>query len=618
MKERKGLVVLISLLLVCSMAGCGTEDTAQKTDSADDTETSGHASVSTVTLTSGKYSEEKLDDTWEEERSVFLDLDKDKVSVEKYKGVLAKDPVSNEAQSDTESSADHVKTVGSTVTIMGEGTYVFSGTLEDGQIIVDADKDDVVRLVLNGVEIACGSSSPFYSKGGNVIVTVADGTENTFTDAQDYQYENEGNNEPDAAIFAKDDLTFDGTGTLHVIGNYNHGIHCKDDLKFVTGTYMISAADDGIVGKDSVSVKNGNFTIESGDDGIKATNVEESDKGYILLENGSFEITAGGDGIQAETLLRVNDGNIDIVTDEGSEPSENEGEAASEEGVEPPSEKERNLQLGELKSERSTLEEEKSSKALKSYVDLIIEGGEYSLDCCDDAIHSNQNVTIKNGVFSILAEGDGIHADQKLMVDGGTIDIQKSHEGLESFEIEINGGDIQIAASDDGINAALSDEEETGDKGAVMTFNGGNIYVDADGDGLDSNGDIFINDGTLTVEGPVSVGNGTLDYVSVCKITGGTFTGTGSMGMAQNPSEDSGQPALVWRLDKAAEAGTIVSVYDSEGGTIEELTLKKPAQWFAISSPQLVSGKTYTICVGGLEKQVELDSVVTQTILEEE
>ena len=175
-----------------------------------------------------------------------------------------------------------------------------------------------------------------------VVIILAEGTENVVTDGMEYIYE-EGEDEPGAAIFAKDDLTFNGTGTLSVTGNYKHGIQCKDDLKFITGTYEVKAAEDGIVGKDSITVRNGNFTIDSGDDGMKATNIEEPDKGYVLIEEGSFQITAGGDGIQAETLLRVNDGNMKITTGGGSQNASAKAEEVMGgkrkvpgEGMEPP------------------------------------------------------------------------------------------------------------------------------------------------------------------------------------------------------------------------------------------------------------------------------------------
>ncbi len=143
------------------------------------------------------------------------------------------------------------------------------------------------------------------------------------------------------------------------------------------------------------------------------------------------------------------------------------------------------------------------------------------------------------------------------------------------------------------------------------------MYVDADGDGLDANGNIFINGGTLTVHGPVSGGNGTLDFASVCKVTGGAFTGTGSIGMAQNPSDDSTQPVLVWNMSEPMGAGTVLSVYNGSGESIAEITAEKTAQWFAISSPELKTGETYTICTGDIRKQVKLETAVTQIRVED-
>ncbi len=715
MKNKKILTMMFCLLFMCSVAGCnqkGNEDSQEAgAETGEESEVSEHASVSTVTLTEGKYSEEKLDDTWEEERAVSLILKDDKISIS--------EGADENYASDMGNIADSVEIDGKTVTITQEGTYVLSGSMEDGQILVDVDKDAVIRLVFNGVSLKCSDSAPVYSKGGNVIITLVEGTENNIEDCESYTYEDEGEDEPDAAIFAKDDLTFNGTGILNVIGNYNHGIHCKDDLKFVTGTYNISSADDGIVGKDSVSVKNGNFVIESGDDGIKAANIEETDKGYVLIEDGSFQITAGGDGIQAETLLRVNDGNLDIVTGggsenaekvsgipaerpdggrrmpdadqgmpegmepgerpdvsqgmpEGTEPGEmpDDGQGAPEgmepgerpdagqrmpEGMEPgerldadrgapegmePDERldagqgaPGNMQepSGEMQ-ESSASADSVSTKALKSYVDLIIEDGEFSIDSCDDGIHSNQNVTIDGGDFMIQAGDDGIHADLNLTVNDGQIDISQSYEGLEGAEITVNNGDIKVTASDDGINAASDDDSASNpetdevdssqnkqrggfmaneDQGAVMTFNGGTICVNAGGDGLDANGDIYINGGDITVHGPENGGNGTLDYASVCKITGGTFIGIGSVGMAQNPSEDSTQPVIVWSMNEAADAGTSVLVKDSNGTNIAEVTTEKKAQWFAVSSPELAAGEKYRICVGDTEREVELSQVIT-------
>lgn len=700
MAKGKCIALFLGMAMVCSLAGCSQNE--EKEAVAE--ESSGHASVSKVTLTEGKYSDEKLDDTWDENDAVYLKLEDDSISV----------------QAVGESGEDGIEVSGSTATISQAGTYVLSGSLADGQIIVDAEKDTYVKLVLNGAEITCTDTAPIYGKSGNLIITLAENTENAITDGENYVFDGEGEDEPSAAVFAKDDLTFNGTGMLNVSGNYNNAIQCKDDLKFVAGTYVVSAVDDAIVGKDSVSVRDGDFTIESGDDGIKATNSEDPEKGYVLIENGTFQITAGGDGVQAETLLRVNDGKMDIVTGGGSGDAATsgmmrEGEEMPEDGEMPeggempqtgqmpeggtepedrempqtgtgPEDREapqdgdmpQNRELpqegdmregGETPQNRDVTQEgengeEVSTKALKSYVELVIAGGEFALDSRDDALHSNQNVSIDGGIFTIQAGDDGIHADKTLTVDGGSIDITQSYEGLEGFDIVINAGDIKVVASDDGVNAAGDDdsaanpesdseeeseavqsedeesantprdqgqqvsnsntfasEQNTGrkmdgfmageDQGATLTVNGGTLYVNAEGDGLDANGDIAINGGTVTVHGPVSGGDGTLDYASGCKITGGVFLGVGSAGMAQNPSEDSSQPSIVGTLSQAAEAGTTISVKNSEGEVIASVVTEKKVQWYAISAPELKEGESYLVSVGDEEQTVELSGVVT-------
>lgn len=682
-------------------AGCNITDATEAEENSDAAATN-HAVKSTVTLTEGKYSEEKLDATWDEKTAAKLKLDGTSISADS-EAVEVKDNVA---------------------TITAEGEYVISGELENGQIIVDVPNKGNVQLVLNGAEITCNSSAPIWIKEGNTVITLAEGTENTVTDGSEYVLE-EGEDEPNGTIFAKDDLTFNGTGTLMVNGNYNHAIQSKDDLKFVTGTYVVTSVGDGIVGKDSVSVKNGNFKIETGGDGIKATNIEETDKGYILIENGYFGITSAGDAVQAETLLRVNDGEFEIVTGGGSGNAVQTGEAMGDmrgfggcggrmqensvmpDGSEVPQDGEMpqrgqmpengempergeipdrsqmpengevaadgqmmgngevptggsagNTEMPSDTADSSDTTETDSMKALKSYVDLIVAGGEFTIDSCDDVLHSNQNVKVEDGTFTITAGDDGAHAEDTLDISGGTIEIQKSYEGLEGFDIVISGGDIKVTASDDGVNAAgdddsavspeddASESEDTADtavdqvstgtdqnvpqrmktgmrggmgggmagedQGAALTVSGGRLYVNAEGDGLDANGDISISGGTVTVHGPSNSGNGTLDYASQCKIIGGTFLGVGSVGMSMNPSEDSTQPIIVQNMSSSVESGTTISVKDASGSVIAEVQTEKAVQWYTISSSQMKIGETYTVCVGDEETEVTLDATLTQ------
>lgn len=203
MKYKK--VVVLLAVATLGIAGCGKgNDTAGTKSTSTETVTlssSGHATVSTVNLTEGKYSEEKLDASWNEKSAVKITLNGDSVTADDK----------------------NVEVDGSKVTITGAGTYVLSGTISDGQIVVDSDDKDSVRLVLNGAEITCSNSSAIWVKAGDTIITLADGTENTLTDGAEYTTDSE-DDEPKAAVYAKDDLTFNGSGSLTVNGNYKNGI----------------------------------------------------------------------------------------------------------------------------------------------------------------------------------------------------------------------------------------------------------------------------------------------------------------------------------------------------------------------------------------------------------
>lgn len=682
MKYKKVVVLLAVATLGIAGCGKGNNDTAGTKSTSTETVTlssSGHATVSTVDLMEGKYSEEKLDASWDEKSAVKITLNGDSVTADDK----------------------NVEVDGSKVTITGAGTYVLSGTLSNGQIVVDSDDKDSVRLVLNGAEITCSNSSAIWVKDGDTIITLADGTENTLTDGAEYTTDSE-DDEPKAAVYAKDDLTFNGSGSLTVNGNYKNGIQCKDALKFVSGTYTITAANNGLVGKDSVSIKDGTYTITSGGDGIKSTNTDETDQGYVIIDGGTFTITAEGDGIQAETLLRVNEGDFTITTGGGS------ANAVQKNGMggggpmggggqmpgEPPQNNTDNsnsdsngsadgsdtsdsdtsgnqMQSGgtppDMNQQNSEEEDTTSTKGMKSYVELVAAGGTFNIDSCDDALHSDSSVKVTDGTYTINTGDDGIHADKTLNISGGTIDIQQCYEGIEGFDIVIDDGDIRVTSSDDAINAAGKSEDtettsstgeekpsadssadttaesgtnkeqtddsrpdpgnglgggqqpgqmsggmEAEDQGATLTINGGNIYVNANGDGLDANGDILITGGNLTLHGPEDGGNGTLDYASECKITGGTFAAVGSNGMIQNPSEDSEQPVICQSLDSQVESGTVIAVKDEDGNVVTEITTEKNVQWYASSSSKLKVGKTYAICIGDQETEVTLESNYTE------
>ena len=414
-----------------------------------------------------------------------------------------------------EYDGDGINIDGKTATVNKAGTYAFSGTLDDGQIIVDVPKEDKVTLILNGVKIHCEKSAPVYIKScDDATLTLAEGTVNTLSDGTAYEYETAEENEPNAALFSKDDLEINGKGALVVKANFNNGITSKNDLEINDATVTVTSKHDGIRGKDSVLIKSGTVNVSSGGDGIKSNNVDEADKGYITIDGGALNVSASEDGIQAETVLSINGGELRIKTGAGSD----------------------NSWSGNPYGGAS----EASAKALKASSSVNISGGTISIDSADDAVHSNKDVTVSGGNITASSGDDGIHADEMLEISGGNITIQKSYEGLESVTIRISGGNIKVKASDDGINGAGgNDGSAVGGRpgawggmheasNAKVTVSGGYLYINADGDGLDSNGSFTMTDGTVIVDGPTNGGNGPLDYTSSFTVSGGLLIAAGS------------------------------------------------------------------------------------------
>ncbi len=493
-------------------------------------------------------------------------------------------------------SSGNVSVESGNVVINAPGNYSFSGTLANGQIIVNTDDDDdLVRLILNGVDITCSNSSPIYVKSASkVIIAVLEGTSNKLTDGSSYDYDDEEDEEPNAAVFSKSDLTVFGEGGLTVDANFNDGITSKDGLIIASGNIKVTAADDGIRGKDYLIIKDGTFNINSGGDGLKSDNDSDGTKGYIEIQDGNYTINAKGDAIAAETDLMIEYGEFELTTSSTS----------------------------------SYGSESTSTKGLKAGVNIIIDDGIFSLDCADDGIHSNETITINKGTFEISSGDDGVHADYDLVINDGDIDITKSYEGIESAnaDIEINGGTIHIKSSDDGIN--ISAGGESGGGGApggqggfggsssssssyCLYINGAYIYIDATGDGIDSNGAVEMTAGTVLVDGPTNSGNGALDYTSSCEITGGLLIAAGSSGMAQAPSSNSSQYAVLVKLRSTVQGGTIFHVETESGVGILTYKPSKKYQSVVFSSPDLKKGENYSVYTGGSSTGEETDGLYT-------
>ena len=488
---------------------------------------------------------------------------------------------------------------GSILTITQPGTYILSGTLSEGQVRVETVDEADVQIVLDGATITNSTGAAIYVKSANsAIITLAEGTTNTLSDGEIYTFE-DSEDEPDATLFSKSDLILNGTGTLVIDANYAHAIKGKDDVTIAEGTYDITSVGDAIKGRDSLFISSGTFTIVAGADGLQSTNEEEEGKGILTIESGTFTITAAADGIQAATNLQILGGDFTITTGGGSANSSTTSEAWGTWGA--PTEE----------AATTTTEETTSAKGLKATGSLAISGGTFVLDTSDDALHTNDTIQITGGDFTIASGDDGIHADNTVTIDDGTIDINQSYEGIEATEITLNGGDIALTTSDDGINAAGGNDASavsgrpgestftsTAEGAGLLTINGGTLVVNASGDGLDSNGSIEMNDGTVIVNGPTDSMNGTLDYDSTFNINGGTLIGVGSSGMAMSPSSTSTQSFLFTSSIPLA-ADEAIQITGPDGEVILTFEASTTAQSLVFSSPELVNGSAYTITTGG-------------------
>lgn len=504
---------------------------------------------------------------------------------------------------------------GNTVTISKGGTYTVSGSLDEGQIYVNAGSDDTVVLVLAGVSITNSTDAAVYAENADALcIVLQENTDNVLQSGAAVEITSDvavSEDASGAALYSRDDLVISGAGSLTVLGYINNGIHTTNDLVIESGNISVTAVNNGIKGKDSVTISGGTFDILSANDGIKSDDTDDTSHGWITITDGSFTIKSLRDGIQAETTLNISGGEFNIESGDESTTAE----AVFGSGW-----------VGGSGWDMSNTSAE-STKGIKCGGDMTVTGGSFTVNSYDDSIHSNGTITITDGTFTLSSGDDGIHADVSLDISGGSITITKSYEGLEANQITISGGDISITASDDGINAnggpsgfggmMRGDQSDSTDSDTEMPnlyITGGSIYMDADGDGLDSNGNIYIEGGTVIVDGPTTSANGAIDSGSEnggeCIVNGGTVIAVGASGMAEAFSSDSGQCSFMYNTS-TFEAGTVITISDSSGNVLFEHTTAKSGSSIVFSCPDLTVGETYTIAVGEDTGEITLESVST-------
>ena len=507
------------------------------------------------------------------------------------------------------SSNSGVKVNGTTATIVKEGTYVFSGTLDDGMIIVDIKDTEKLQIVFEGVKIHSSDSAPIYVKSADkVFITLSENTENLLSNGGKFDFTDD--NGIDAVVFSKEDLSFNGNGKLVIDSPAGHGIVCKDDLVIIDGEYDISSSSHGIDANNSVRVSQSNIKIVSGKDGIRAEHNEDTSLGFVYFSGGSYEIKSVGDGIYASSHLQISGGEFNITTGGGSASASRPSQGDMGGGMRPGGPR-----PGGRASASTSTADTVSTKGIKAQSGILIQSGSFVFDTEDDSVHSNDIITIENGNFEISAGDDAFHADTKLSILNGNINIADSYEGLEALEIVVSGGNIKIVASDDGINAAGGNDDSGfggmrpgGDmfgggssKGSIL-ISGGEIYMNASGDGIDANGTLEITGGKITVCGPTQGDTSVLDYDVSAKITGGVFIGTGSRMMSQTFSA-SAQGVLSFTVGNQS-ANTKITITNDKGETILHYEPALEFQYVVISMPELVKGESYTVTVGNSQSKL--------------
>lgn len=534
MKYRKILAVTTALMIMLS--GCGAAQAAAGSSDAG-------AQTTSVTYDAASksemFTERDLSGEYDEAAALKISLNGSSAEV---------------TEEGTETKASAVSIDGSTITITAEGTYIFSGTLDDGMIIVEADDAAKVQIVLDGASVTSKTSAALYVKSADkVFVTTAEGTDNTLANGGTFTAIDDSN--IDGAVFAKDDITFNGSGSLTVTSPAGHGIVGKDDVKIAGGTLGITAAKHGVQANDSARFAEAEVNITAGTDGVHVSDSADAEEGTA----------------------------------------------------------------------------------------------------------SDSYFYIADATVKIEAGDDGIHADAQALIEGGSITVSESYEGIEALEIEISGGDIDVTASDDGLNAAggnttttqssstsdttqtgstsdtaqttaaqggtFGDDDWAGGKGGFpggggfsdggtdgkIEISGGSMHITAGGDGVDANGSVTISGGTTIVEGPTSGDTSVIDFNGTGTITGGTFIGTGGAGMAQSFSGTENQGLIAVSVGNQS-AGQKVTLTDADGNVIAEQTPDLDYAVVYISTSDLQQGGTYTLTAGSYSETIELTDSIYSTI----
>lgn len=551
----------VTLLAALALTGCSTTSNALASGTAADSSVGTTATTSSATATdtatsSSSFSTnvksgEKLDvDTHYSEQDLSWDT-------------------SSETAIDLSNptATDGVTVEDGTLTITKAGTYKLSGEYQ-GQIKVETADSDAVRLVLDNANITNSSGAALnVVNADEVILYSASGTTNTISDGADYTAT--GEDDPDAVVYSKADLTIAGEGTLKVNGNHEDGIHTSDGLVIASGTLEVNAANTGIKGKDYVDILGGTINVTAQQDGIKSTNDTDEGKGWTRLSNGTVTVNAGDDGFKASRVVEISGGSLTVEQ--------------SDEGIE------------------------------AQYIN--VSGGDVNVTSADDGMNASLKTSDSESTDSSANTSDTANQQQNNQQQGsipggqqsGTSNQQQQGMGQPPA---MPGGNAQDGTSQNGTTGTgqqgMGQPPQGGMPGggggtfevidAAINVSGGNITVNAEGDGIDSNGVTTLSGGTLIVNGPSQGGNAALDTNGDLLLNGATVLSGSTADMFEAPSTNSTSGYLKLTNSSGFEQGSTVQVADSSGKVVANYKVTKSnVQLVLVSSSSIVKGQSYTV-----------------------
>lgn len=568
-----GLVAtLFSLpLAACSRASAATSQSTQPEESAASSELG--TDVEHLVSVTDIVTDRDLEGTWEEDGATRISLSDDGCAVDGAGAV-----------------AD-----GTTVTITAGGTYVLTGQISAGQVVVNADGEKV-QLVLDGASVTSADSAAILVRAAKKVwLTLADGTQNKLATSGSFAEDDEFS--IDGAVWCKSDLTINGTGALEVSSAEGHGIVCKDELALVSGDVEVGAVRHAVQAQDAACVVAGTWSLTAGTDGIHCGDDDDAEKGSVLIVGGTVSIDAASDGVDAANVLEVDGGEVTV--------------SAGDDGLH----SERALQV-----DGGTVTVTKSYEGLEGST-VTVNGGVIDVTSSDDGVNAAGDPT---GDSSAEATGVGASGPEaageqpEAPMGGGRAPAEGGQAPAEGGQAPAEGGqaptDANGQAPTDAGGQAPADAGGAMDyySTAQVTINGGKLTIQAGGDGIDSNGDLTVTGGETYVFGPVSDGDGSLDFAGTGTITGGVVMCAGSSGMAQNFGDASTQGSML--VSASGQAGDAIQLADEDGSVVASCEARTSYSCVLVSAPGVESGKTYTLICGDASSEITMDGLVYSNV----